>query len=111
MTFTPGPWVIYPVSVNSYSCDIVRADDTNDRVAVTCPNGEVELHNARLIAAAPEIYEALQNLVDDCLILAEGLNDYPPCTQPSVPRNEASRKLKQYAADCLSALAKARGEA
>ena len=58
---TPGPWAAYPLSVNSEPADIVRADDTNDRIATTCPQSEdcVELANALAIAAVPDLIEAL----------------------------------------------------
>lgn len=55
-----------------------------------------------LIARIETLEKALDNLIDDCLILAEGLNDYPPCTQTAISRNDASKKLKQYAADARS---------
>jgi len=59
--FTPGPWATYNASCHSESTDIVVADDTNDRICVTCPQSTEgqELANANLIAAAPDLYEAL----------------------------------------------------
>lgn len=51
-----------------------------------------------------ELEFALKNLSDECLIIAEALNDYPPCTQPSMSRNDASRNLKQWVSDTRAAL-------
>ncbi|MCC6685961.1 MAG: hypothetical protein IT205_03090 [Fimbriimonadaceae bacterium] len=51
-----------------------------------------------------ELEFALKNLSDECMIIAEALNDYPPCTQPSMSRNEASRNLKQWVSDIRTAL-------
>lgn len=60
--FTPGPWHIYSsedqeaiVAVNSDSCICITADVSQDL--------DGGLANARLIAAAPEMYEALQYLL------------------------------------------------
>lgn len=62
MRHTPGPWTMLHASSQSESADIVRADDTNDRIAMTCPDSTegVEIANGRLIAAAPDLYEALK---------------------------------------------------
>lgn len=64
MRHTPGPWTMLHASSQSESADIVRADDTNDRVAMTCPDSTegVEIANGCLIAAAPDLYEALREL-------------------------------------------------
>lgn len=94
--FTPGPFVVYPVSVNSESCDIVRQDDPNDRIAVTCEQSlhdGRELANGYLLASAPELYEALSHIVA-CLGAGEPV--LPLCHWHQVATN---------------AIAKARGEA
>ena len=71
----------------------------------------IDSENAQLLstltttqAEVARLKEALKNLCDDCLIVAEGLNDYPPCTQTAIPRNDASKKLRQYAADARAVL-------
>lgn len=62
---TPGPWSVDPASTNSLEvitehevkvCDII-ADNENDLLT------ELEWNNARLIAAAPEMVEALQFII------------------------------------------------
>lgn len=67
---TPGPWV---VSANSPF--LVRAgDDTTGRhiahagPASYHPSFEVDEPNARLIAAAPELLEALERLVTEIIL-------------------------------------------
>ena len=60
---TPGPWSVKP--------DNRAAVNLGDGVAIVCsqttngviPSGEVQA-NARLIAAAPELLEALRNILD-----------------------------------------------
>ncbi len=59
--FTPGPWVVDP----KYSRDIQAPDGLD--VATCCPeilnrhtDGEESIANASLIAAAPDMYEALE---------------------------------------------------
>jgi len=61
MSHTPGPWRMEEFRKGSY---LVTA-----RNAGTAREGIVAQHvpgiaNARLIAAAPELYEALENLID-----------------------------------------------
>jgi hypothetical protein len=54
---TPGPWSVQ--YNDGMSADIVGA---HERVAITYAT-ENQSHNARLIAAAPEMYEALQAII------------------------------------------------
>ncbi len=101
MKFTPGPWVPYHASCHSESADIVVANDTNDRICVTCPQSTEgqELANANLLAAAPDLYEAL---VKANYIIGKlaGWSGHDLCVK------------KAYGYDLIpAALAKARGEA
>lgn len=89
--FKRGPWAVGR-SVKT----MVFADDGLDLVA-DCTAGEfardVEIANAALIAAAPELYEALESLVDE------------------VDRHSKRVGSEWHGlADALAALKKARGE-
>ena len=72
---TPGPWN-YSTSQEGWSFDIYQAEDAaytkeSSDVAtlfvrsVKCDPKETQEANARLIAAAPDLLEALQNLEND----------------------------------------------
>lgn len=62
-TFTPGPWVASPFTVRDRLNQIEVADCVTERNQ-TLPLDEREA-NARLIAAAPELLEALLFIVND----------------------------------------------
>jgi hypothetical protein len=78
---TPGPWEVVPgddymISAAAYPADfphLCKADDTGDMLAYvgnrTADFGEA---NARLIAAAPDLLEALESVLGNCLD-SEGL--------------------------------------
>jgi hypothetical protein len=65
--YTPGPWVLY---ADTPSVDPNWHIVTNaSRMRVVCnvhiePSNAVDLANARLIAAAPELLAALRKLID-----------------------------------------------
>ena len=69
--FTPGPWVadlhIYPVMVSSQSETWPLVDELGNEEGRTgsfiCNTGNNKA-NARLIAAAPELLDELENCVD-----------------------------------------------
>ena len=55
---TPGPWEVYETP---FGFDVIRAE----RHDLICePYGPDKKANARLISAAPELYEALKELMD-----------------------------------------------
>ena len=89
--FTPGPWVVYkdlPTDVvvsQSGECSLATLD-------CGCGSRKTQRANAHLIAAAPELYVALEALIKECDM----------CGHPDEP--EAVEIAR-------SALAKARGEA
>lgn len=64
--FTPGPWMAVPVAINCI--DIINSDEThvtgivanNEEDLLT----ELEWANARLIAAAPDLLEAVEVLLN-----------------------------------------------
>ena len=58
---TPGPWEVSNL-LRSYGSVYVRADRNFVRIYDEWKSEEMQLANARLIASAPELLEALQNL-------------------------------------------------
>jgi hypothetical protein len=93
---TPGPW-----RVNEDAAGITVVDSEGWIVAEGIGGFENERGTARLIAAAPELYEALETLFA-AFEKAAGL--YGPCP---LPREELVRACEVT----TEALAKARGEA
>lgn len=85
-----------------------RASDVTQRLMFREGAKWMDSEHAAALAIAEErcreLEYALKNLSDECLIIAEALNDYPPCTQPSMSRNDASRNLKQWVCDVRAAL-------
>ena len=80
---TEGPWVIdeiqtedYRVNISSYKSNVACAYHINDDPVE--PDEETNA-NAALIAAAPELLDALKKLVGwyDCFQLKEGEADLP----------------------------------
>ena len=104
--WSPGPWTVYPlgqawgVEAKVKHSVVVWGDDPLGREGGVCGRTQKEMEaNGRLIAAAPELYEALYHLYAFTNGLADSgdsgfwnLEDYPEGKQ------------------ALSALTKARGE-
>lgn len=97
-SFTPGPWSVAPLGDRKYYGTIVHIG--NEAVAVWTPTGEgpsvreiengwkpgdgmdhvedvTSYANARLIAAAPDLYEALEEVVAfwDSITMEDRVND------------------------------------
>lgn len=92
--FTPGPWMkhLYNLRIGSMVSfgDISKGETVAIVMAQKSqPNGE---GNAHLIAAAPDLFEALARLVDN-------VKDYETWQRPCLALDEA-----------IAALSKARGE-
>ena len=66
---TPGPWAIY---VNAPSDIVIRKMSKDGYELCSIARVSSGYANARLIAAAPELLEALQSVLDNCLD-SEGL--------------------------------------
>lgn len=71
MSHTPGPWSIHETKGNGGNIpdrlEIVGPEEGRRRSLIASIYGFKMLEgqaNARLIAAAPELYEALENLID-----------------------------------------------
>jgi uncharacterized membrane protein len=64
MSYTPGPWVVYDDSNDGKTnrIEIAALGKTIARIYQSVP--EKDLPNAHLISAAPDLYEALQEIVD-----------------------------------------------
>ena len=92
--FTPGPWVVYrhlPTDVvvsKSGECSLATLD-------CGCGDRKTRRANAHLIAAAPELYKALEEM-SSCLSDIISGNDWGA--------------VEEYLDDARAALAKARGE-
>ena len=112
---TPGPWPLETVRTSCGVCHRVGRFPRNtvvDKFGAACiyvdyPGGgdreEELLANARLIAAAPELYEALEEIL---LFVPVG---YAPTARPHacVDRNA---RLDAAMRAAVAAIAKARGE-
>jgi hypothetical protein len=61
---TPGKWEVY----GSETSNAVWVKSANGRICTMKPC-ENDLSNARLIAAAPEMYEALKGLFEHCAMI------------------------------------------
>jgi len=64
-TFTPGPWVIEDCTPGESTGLRFEVGTKDSVIARTTDGWEEARANARLISAAPEMYEALKNLVAD----------------------------------------------
>ena len=59
-TFTPGPWTQGTVGEGPHAANVVWLGETDKRIEVA--NRDNDEANARLIAAAPDMYKLLQQL-------------------------------------------------
>lgn len=69
--FTPGPWRLAALSKSYgiYENDGTRVAEVGGAFGVARERRESD---ARLIASAPDLYEALRSLLNDCLKLDDG---------------------------------------
>jgi hypothetical protein len=98
--FTPGPWTAFPRLArgvhHGYFIDAAVGNDAdNGYVIADLIVGRHQEANARLIAAAPELYEALDSLLRTRGVFTHGSDNYMS------PLEEQG----------INALAKARGDA
>ena len=67
---TPGPWYIEPTGERTCNGPTVSIDQSPLKI-VARPDWHLDheeyMANARLIAAAPDLLEALENLLEECL--------------------------------------------
>ena len=113
MSYTKGPWILESVKTQSGICHKIgpfpppRGDDSKGKrhacLYADYPSSfnpaDQELEaNARLIAAAPELLEALIDIADD---YSERFDMDSPSTNPG---------MKQVVAAARAAIAKAKGE-
>jgi len=75
---TPGPWVVHPTSIHPAVRSIGTAEAGPRRICtVGSTNGNpTDWHNARLIAAAPDLLEALNTLPQSLASTDEDLDKW-----------------------------------
>ena len=102
--FTPGPWATYVNTTRNVVIRKMFADGQESHEIARVVSG---FDDARVIAAAPALYEALDQLLTDMLIAQGNMRDaakhdprWEGCAEEIQPRVDAA----------LAALAKARGE-
>lgn len=104
--WTPGPWKHYDDSDSvTRRHEIVALGKTVARIY--CSEPEVDPYNAHLIAAAPELYEALEavmKLIDDGMLVRNISGDHQ--SNWAVKQLPLVQTLQQV----NTALSKARGE-
>lgn len=112
--FTPGPWFADPDDVRDEALAVLDAIGCNVADVFTmCRPGECEA-NAHLIAAAPELYEALEDCIT-ALELYAPLEDCITALEPCdiiKPRDwkKDRENLRRVYQSARAALAKTRGE-
>lgn len=112
MRHTPGPWSVGQ-QIGAGSLRIIAPKDTHGQFTVAetwdipTPDGmEAEEANARLIAAAPELLEALERLTEK----VARANDLQHSRKSRTIPTEDWSELYQLAAEARAAIAKAKGE-
>ena len=60
MSHTPGPWNLYPNSASDWVVRKMFTDGQESHEIARCKSG---VDNARLIAAAPDLLDALETIV------------------------------------------------
>lgn len=106
-THTSGPWTLIEKSWQFeipeihivFGCSH-STDPDDDRDIKSSEQGQVELGNARLIAAAPELLEALESLLRGFDSLMPGLahiavQDYALINEAPIRARAAIRKAKE----------------
>jgi hypothetical protein len=102
-THTPGPWFLDPERPF-----VVQAPDATDYpwkvadVASDCGSGDQPIANARLVAAAPDLLEALQEII-------AGAD--PDCGEPVCPDCTPWRRARTAISRALGETQKKEGEA
>jgi hypothetical protein len=112
---TPGPWYardevcVGPTVVHSQGCFEIVDDEDRNRAHVLCtrfpwPDRADEMRaNARLIAAAPDLLDALEDaleFIEDCSDVSDGPDG-----------EQVPNRAMQLAGPIRAVIAKARGEA
>ena len=102
--FTPGPWRVYASHPSVYADgqgSIAILSTRNGFQKGTSPRGKSQaIADANLMAAAPEMYEALRVLAEKFPILLAGLGNSPDVVESNI-----------YVKNAVAALAKAEGKA
>lgn len=91
--WTPGPWGL-AVAIDIW----IKAGPVHVATIPRAGDGDWSPHNAHLIASAPDLYQALKDLIEECESAFDGIDG----TGPSTFYQQIERAEK--------ALRKARGE-
>lgn len=65
---TPGPWEVG--HMNDRRADIGTSDPMSTPIVTVWVNGHTDDANVALVRAAPDLYEALETMLDDCSMSA-----------------------------------------
>jgi hypothetical protein len=76
MDYTKGEWKVRPCDDNNAE---VVFDDPEPCISIYTPNDGEAPANANLIASAPDLYEALKNLIDNGLIVGIDSDHFQEC--------------------------------
>lgn len=101
---TPGPWHYAECQTGT---PFVDTESVGDLFAAALPLDE-ERANVRLMAAAPDLLAALEDMINHC----QGCNGRGRCygRVPGSPGSYASNQPCQDCGDARAAIAKAKGE-
>ncbi len=100
---TPGPWKYTPTNTELVS-HIIRSTDGWAVATVTPKDGDETAQNAQLIAAAPDMLEALEGALDTMGFLLAEVK-----AQGDIPQDDEDLARDRYD-QVLAAIAKAKGE-
>lgn len=103
--FTPGPWKSVPVGVRTHWADITDSRGQVVAQSMNVHGTALEIGNAHLISAAPDLYEACKEIKRFC----DSVNGEDEVLV-AINRSGFADVLNPLFAACISAVSKAHGE-